>query len=767
MAFPLGISDSQKKQPPLPPSVVSQSDSGSGRDFDNGASFLTFQGTTFTGKLPIVDYTVTATATDNSDTVSVTVNSVNPFVFTGLKSGKSYKFKIRARNQVYNSADSSEFGPGLATTVPGRTTSAGATNLANGGGASLSWTAPSNGGKTITSYLITPNIGTPVETGSSSTSYTFSGLTVGTPYSFTVAARNENGVGQASTTTNQITITNAPTPPPTPPPAPVAYPNISSATAYGAGAGQVWTQNEAYVTWAGSGWGSYKVTASNGVEQTSLTSAGGPPLLLTGFSAGTTYSVTVTLYANGSFTGNSASASTSFTTAAAVSTGPSGPPADPCSSLYYASPVIAGSCYNSTFCCDGTFYSTYNCAGTLTSRSCVANCSSSQCVPTTPPPPPPAATFYCVSLGRNIPVGSVCPGIVSPPVAPPTTPPPPSCIVETTEVLTPTGTILAKDVKVGTVVRSIRFSELSTDETAYSLNDWKTPVLTPVELVSTTITSIVTSEVRNSYIQINGDAFTAEHPVLVYDGSTYRFKQAKDVVLNDLVLKLGGNSLTQVEWNPVTFILPVNKKVMVYQFDTEDQDVLFTKNLLSHNLKAPVVTPPPPTPPPPPRGGGCLVSSTLISTPIGFVKAKDIKVGDLVHSVKFAELSTDETVDTIMSWSTNILTPTELTTSVIKKISIEKPVDYYLSLNGDLMTPEHPVLVRHNGIHSFMQAGDVHVGYEVLKRNGDNLFALEWVPVVSNDFIEAKDTVYLFDAEDDDVIFTANMLTHNIKLAAI
>ena len=80
------------------------------------------------------------------------------------------------------------------------------------------------------------------------------------------------------------------------------------------------------------------------------------------------------------------------------------------------------------------------------------------------------------------------------------------------------------------------------------------------------------------------------------------------------------------------------------------------------------------------------------------------------------------------------------------------------------MTPEHPVLVRHNGVHKFMQAGDIHVGYEVLKRNGDSLNSLAWVTVTSNNFIEAQDTVYLFDAEDDDVIFTANMLTHNFKL---
>jgi len=214
MPFPLGISDSQKKQPPLPPSVVSQSDSGSGREFDNGANFLTFQDTTFTGKLPIIDYTVTASDTGSSEVFTQTINSTAPFVFTGLKSARNYTFRIRARNAVFNSANSSAFGPGIATTVPGRTTSVGATNLGNGGGASLSWAAPANGGKAITSYLITPNIGSPIETGNTSTSYGFSGLNVGSVYNFTVAARNQNGLGQASTTSNPITITAPPPPPP-------------------------------------------------------------------------------------------------------------------------------------------------------------------------------------------------------------------------------------------------------------------------------------------------------------------------------------------------------------------------------------------------------------------------------------------------------------------------------------------------------------------------------------------------------------------------
>src|SRR5512137_1705187 len=100
MPFPLGISASQLKLPPLPPTVLSQSDSGSGRPFDDGASFLTFQDTTFTGKLPIVDYVITAVSTDGLSTVEQTATSLGSIVLTGLKSGKSYKFKVRARNVV-------------------------------------------------------------------------------------------------------------------------------------------------------------------------------------------------------------------------------------------------------------------------------------------------------------------------------------------------------------------------------------------------------------------------------------------------------------------------------------------------------------------------------------------------------------------------------------------------------------------------------------------------------------------------------------------
>jgi titin len=92
--------------------------------------------------------------------------------------------------------------------VPGAPTAVHGTPL--DGTVSLAWSAPaSDGGNPITGYRITPYLGTtaqaPIMTTSTVTTQTVSGLSDGTPYTFTVAAVNAFGVGPESAPSPQLT----------------------------------------------------------------------------------------------------------------------------------------------------------------------------------------------------------------------------------------------------------------------------------------------------------------------------------------------------------------------------------------------------------------------------------------------------------------------------------------------------------------------------------------------------------------------------------
>ncbi len=77
--------------------------------------------------------------------------------------------------------------------------------------ASVSWSVPSNGGSAITSYTVTPYVGTTAQapttvTGNPpATTVTVSGLTNGTAYTFRVSATNAVGTGAASAASNAVT----------------------------------------------------------------------------------------------------------------------------------------------------------------------------------------------------------------------------------------------------------------------------------------------------------------------------------------------------------------------------------------------------------------------------------------------------------------------------------------------------------------------------------------------------------------------------------
>ena len=162
---------------------------------------------------PVTKYTITpyieskpqpvTTVTGNPPATSATVGE--------LKGGTTYTFRVTASNSV-NSGPPSEPSNEVTPTAPTEPSApTGVTASAGNEKATVTWTAPPNGGSVITKYTITPYIeskpqpvttvtGTPPET-----SATISGLTNGTTYTFRVTATNAIGTGPASLPSNAVT----------------------------------------------------------------------------------------------------------------------------------------------------------------------------------------------------------------------------------------------------------------------------------------------------------------------------------------------------------------------------------------------------------------------------------------------------------------------------------------------------------------------------------------------------------------------------------
>lgn len=119
----------------------------------------------------------------------------------GLTNGRRYYFTVSAMNVFGTGPSATSSSSATPNAVaPGAPTGVVAT--AGSASATVSWTAPaSNGGDAITSYTITPYVGSTAQptTTASSSPATVSALTNGTTYTFTVKAVNAVGTGAEST----------------------------------------------------------------------------------------------------------------------------------------------------------------------------------------------------------------------------------------------------------------------------------------------------------------------------------------------------------------------------------------------------------------------------------------------------------------------------------------------------------------------------------------------------------------------------------------
>src|SRR5262249_21768854 len=107
------------------------------------------------------------------------------------------------------------FSTAAGTTPPPPGPPPGITATAGNAQATVSWTAPSNGGSAITSYTVTPYAGTAAQPATivngtpPATTAVITGLTNGTAYTFKVSATNAVGTGPDSAASNGVTPSSA------------------------------------------------------------------------------------------------------------------------------------------------------------------------------------------------------------------------------------------------------------------------------------------------------------------------------------------------------------------------------------------------------------------------------------------------------------------------------------------------------------------------------------------------------------------------------
>jgi hypothetical protein len=165
------------------------------------------------GGSAITTYTVTPYVGATAQTPTTVIGSppATTTTVTGLTNGTAYTFTVSASNAVGTGPASNPSNSVTPAAPPGAPTSV--TAAAGNAQATVSWTAPATGGSVITSYTVTPYVGTTAETptvvtGSPpTTSAVVTGLTNGTTYTFTVTATNSAGSGPASAPSNTVTPT--------------------------------------------------------------------------------------------------------------------------------------------------------------------------------------------------------------------------------------------------------------------------------------------------------------------------------------------------------------------------------------------------------------------------------------------------------------------------------------------------------------------------------------------------------------------------------
>ena len=194
----IGVTGSQNTKgflQPNPPTIVSATDVGTSRAYNNGAATVAF--TPAASGAPATSYTVTSSPGSFTGT-----GSSSPITVAGLQSDTAYTFTVTGTNAAGTGQASSASSSVTATTVPQAPT-IGAVTATAVGVVTVAYTAGATGGKAVSGYTATSSPSSITGTGSSPISV--SGLAQKTAYTFTVTATNANGVSAASAASSSVT----------------------------------------------------------------------------------------------------------------------------------------------------------------------------------------------------------------------------------------------------------------------------------------------------------------------------------------------------------------------------------------------------------------------------------------------------------------------------------------------------------------------------------------------------------------------------------
>ncbi len=185
---------------------------------DNGAVDLYWDPPAYNGGTPITDYEYRYRQSGGSWNDWASAGNANvelpEYLVTGLTNGTTYQFQVRARNAVGTGPSTETLSETPKAKKPDVPTGVSAAAGSTTGSIVLTWTAPDANGSPITDYKVAyckydngwKKWTDYTSTGSTSTSYTVTGLETGEVYRFRVRA--VNGVGESRT--SRVAQTTAP-----------------------------------------------------------------------------------------------------------------------------------------------------------------------------------------------------------------------------------------------------------------------------------------------------------------------------------------------------------------------------------------------------------------------------------------------------------------------------------------------------------------------------------------------------------------------------